>query len=68
MSKTGSLNVQIKLVSTHGHQISRKSNKESQLVVITPEVPADYSVKYDMKLSTYYNESKQSDEALVEFI
>jgi len=46
----------------------RKADKESQLVVITPEIPSDYNVKYDMKLSTYYNESKQSDEALVEFI
>jgi len=46
----------------------RKQYKESQLVVIMPEVPANYSLKYDMNLSTYYNESKQSDEALVEFI
>lgn len=46
----------------------RMSEKESQLAVIMPEVPADYSMKYQMKLSTYYNESLQSDEALVEFI
>ena len=46
----------------------RKTDKESQLVVIVPQVPTNYSVKYDMNLSTYYNESKQSDEALVEFI
>lgn len=46
----------------------RKADKESQLVVIVPQIPTNYNVKYDMKLSTYYNESLQSDEALVEFI
>jgi hypothetical protein len=42
--------------------------KKAQLVVILPTIPETYSTSFDRKLTTYYNEKIQSDEALVELV
>ena len=46
----------------------RADEKRAQLVVIVPTIPEDYSALFDRKLTTYYNEKIQSDEALVELV
>ena len=46
----------------------RDPEKKAQLVVIVPEIPESYTANYDRKLTTYYNEKIQSDEALVELV
>jgi|TARA_Y100000033_G_scaffold7362_1_gene6256 hypothetical protein len=46
----------------------KDSGKSAQLVIIMPEMPETFTANYDRKLSTYYNENLQSDEALVELV
>jgi hypothetical protein len=46
----------------------RADEKRAQLVVIVPTIPENYSALFDRKLTTYYNEKIQSDEALVELV
>ena len=46
----------------------KDGGKSAQLVIIMPEMPETFTANYDRKLSTYYNENLQSDEALVELV